>query len=269
MGETPIRVAVCGALGRMGKECCRTVLAADDLQLTRAVDRLSDDRALSAELGVETEIGLEKDLHEALKHGDVDVLVDFTHPAVAAEHARMALELGVAPVIGTSGLSSEALADLTELAAQKKLPGLWVPNFAIGAVLMMQFAAMAAKFLPHAEIIELHHDRKVDAPSGTATRTASLIQENRREPIQRPIQDEELVPGARGSEISQVHVHSVRLPGLLAHQEVVFGGQGELLTIRHDSFDRGSFMEGVKFAVRNVRRLEGFAVGLEHLMELA
>jgi 4-hydroxy-tetrahydrodipicolinate reductase len=220
-----IRVVVSGAAGRMGQAVCEAVEGADDVELAGRADPT---------LGVE--------LAEAL--GDADVIVDFTTPETALANARAGLEAGVHVVVGTTGFDLEEL----RAAAEASEANCFVaPNFAIGAVLLMQAAQLAAKHLPECEIIELHHDRKLDAPSGTAVRTAELIRDaggNVHEPI-----------------------HSVRLPGLVAHQEVVFGGEGQTLTIRHDSIDRRSFMPGVLLAVRRVADLpDRFTVGLEKLL---
>jgi 4-hydroxy-tetrahydrodipicolinate reductase len=220
---TPIRVAVAGAAGRMGQTVCRAVEGTEDLQLTGRADPALDTR-----------------LADVLK--DADVLVDFTVPVSAVANAREAVAAGVHVVIGTTGFDPAELADASGANV------FIAPNFAIGAVLMMQFAAQAARHMAKAEIIELHHDRKVDAPSGTATRTAALMSEASPTGTTPPI-------------------HSVRLPGLVAHQEVILGDVGQTLTIRHDSTDRESFMPGVLLAVRKVAELtESPTVGLEKLL---
>jgi 4-hydroxy-tetrahydrodipicolinate reductase len=216
-----IRVAVAGAAGRMGATVCRAVEGAEDLQLTGRADP-----------------ALGTSLADVLS--EADVLVDFTVPATALENARAAVSAGVHVVIGTTGFDLEALRGLSGANV------FVAPNFAIGAVLMMQFAATAARHLAAGEIIELHHDRKLDAPSGTAARTAALMQDASGRPVP---------------------IHSVRLPGLVAHQEVILGDVGQTLTIRHDSIDRESFMPGVLLAVRRVPHLSSSPViGLEHLL---
>jgi 4-hydroxy-tetrahydrodipicolinate reductase len=213
-----IRVAVAGAAGRMGETVCRAVEDADDLELTGRADPQ-----------------LETAVADVL--GEADVLVDFTRPDTAVPNAREAVAAGVHAVIGTSGF------DVAELEGLEGANVFVAPNFAIGAVLMMRFAAEAAKHMSRAEIVELHHDRKVDAPSGTAARTAELMG-------------------------GDVPIHSVRLPGLVAHQEVILGDVGQTLVIRHDSIDRVSFMPGVLLAVRKVGSLtESPVVGLEHLLD--
>ena len=197
---------------------------------------------------------------------DADVWIDFTIPKVAYEHTRFALEHGLAPVVGTTGFTTEEITDLIDLSREKNIGGLIAPNFAIGAVLLMQFAAQAAKYFPNVEIIELHHDKKKDAPSGTAVKTAELISQIRQPQEQGAPDEEESLPGARGANYQGMHIHSVRLPGLVAHQEVIFGSQGEGLTLRHDSYDRVSFMTGVNLGVKEVVKRHELVYGLEHLL---
>jgi 4-hydroxy-tetrahydrodipicolinate reductase len=246
-----IKVGVIGAKGRMGSEVCRTVGAADDLELAAAVD-VGDSRDPLA---------------------GCDVIVDFTHPGAVMENLRWCLERGRNVVVGTSGFDEARLATVRDwLGEPPAARALIVPNFSIGAVLMMYFAAKAARFFESAEIIELHHAAKVDAPSGTATRTASVIAEARGGTGLGPSPDATVseVAGARGATLDGVRVHSVRLAGLLAHQEVLLGGHGEVLTIRHDSMDRSSFMPGVLLAVRGAGSLPpGLTVGLEGMLGLS
>jgi 4-hydroxy-tetrahydrodipicolinate reductase len=232
-----IRVAVAGAHGRMGQAVCRAVQGAEDMELSGRADP-----------------ALGTSVAEVL--GDADVLVDFTIPDTALENARAAVGAGVHVVIGTTGFDLDALRGLTGA-------NIFVaPNFAVGAVLMMQFAAEAAKHMAAAEIIELHHDRKLDKPSGTAARTAALMRSAR----EGGDGGEGAAVGAAGG-AREIPIHSVRLPGLVAHQEVILGDVGQTLTIRHDSIDRDSFMPGVLLAVRKVATLtESPVVGLEHLL---
>jgi 4-hydroxy-tetrahydrodipicolinate reductase len=269
------RVVVAGAAGRMGREVVRAILEAGGLELAAAVDvhELGADAEALAGLGA-TAIRIENDLDAALKRTRPDVLVDFTLPGSVLANMRTALAHGVSPVVGTTGLSADNLAEIDRIAREKGVGAFVAPNFAIGAVLMMQFAEQAAKYLPDVEIIELHHEKKVDSPSGTALLTAQKIGEARQavsvSPVLSPDGLVEKAPGARGarSEITgDVPIHSVRLPGFIAHQEVIFGGVGQILTIRHDSIDRRSFMPGVILAVRKVRDLTGLVVGLEHLLD--
>jgi len=257
-----ITVLVSGAAGRMGSEVVRAVTAEDDLRLVAAVDPAHAGQPVA---GV-TDLVYSGDLAAAIDTTRPEVMVDFTHPSVVAGNVQTALSRGVHCVVGTTGLPPETLEELA--ASAKDGACLFVaPNFAIGAVLMMRFAAEAARFMPHVEIIELHHDRKADAPSGTALRTAALIASARDRVPEAPGRETEVAGGARGALVHDVAIHSVRLPGLVAHQEVLFGGQGQTLSIRHDSIDRTSFMPGVLLAIRNVVNRTGLIVGLERLME--
>ena len=242
-----IRVLVNGAEGRMGQEVVKAVTAAADLELVDQTD-------------------LGDDLIARINASQAQAVVDFTTAAAAFENTRKILEAGVHPVVGTSGLLAEQVVKLQQLAQDKGIGGLIAPNFAIGAVLLMKYAQDAAKYLPDVEVIELHHNRKADAPSGTAVKTAQLIAEARKEIPKALVEEKELFEGARGSEVHGVRVHSLRLPGLVAHQEVIFGGTGETLTIRHDSIHRESFMPGVCLACRKVIGTQQLFYGLEHLL---
>jgi len=260
-----IRVLISGAGGKMGGEVVRAIAAADGMQVVAAVDPGVAGCLIAAADGEHVEC--QASLAEAITASHPDVMVDFTHPTVVESNLRIALAAGVDCVVGTTGLSEETLAELSELAPEGTCL-FFAPNFAIGAVLMMQFAEKAARFMPYVEITELHHDKKADAPSGTAIRTARLIAAARSEAPVTPGRETELpgMEGARGALVEGVSVHSIRLPGLVAHQEVLFGGQGQTLTIRHDSIDRTSFMPGVVLAVREVGSRSGIVVGLEKLM---
>jgi 4-hydroxy-tetrahydrodipicolinate reductase len=244
------RVGVLGARGRMGSQVCRAVAAADGLEVGAGVD--------------------EGDPRDALK--DCDVVVDFTHPGAVMDNLHWCIGQGLTTVVGTSGFDEARLAQVGDwLAGAPGVRALIVPNFSVGAVLMMRFATQAARFFTSAEVIELHHAGKADAPSGTASRTASLIAEARAAAGLGAPPDATVTAadGARGTVKDGVHVHSVRLAGLVAHQEVLFGGTGETLTIRHDSLDRASFMPGVLLAIRGVATLPaGLTVGLDHLLGL-
>jgi 4-hydroxy-tetrahydrodipicolinate reductase len=246
-----IRVGVIGAAGRMGTEVCRAVGAADDLELVARVDQ--DDPLAD------------------LVSAGVEVAVDFTHPGVVMENLRFCLGAGISCVVGTSGFDPERLDTLRGWLADKpKLGVLVAPNFGIGAVLMMRFAAQAARFFESVEIVELHHPDKVDAPSGTARRTAELVAEARARAGTPPAPDAttSALPGARGATVAGIPVHAVRLRGLVAHQEVLLGDAGETLTLRHDSVDRSSFMPGVLLAIRRIGTAPGLTVGLDHVMDL-
>ncbi|MGH3302873.1 MAG: 4-hydroxy-tetrahydrodipicolinate reductase [Streptosporangiaceae bacterium] len=245
-----IKVAVLGAKGRMGSQACSTVESAADLDLVASLD-----------------VG---DAREELTAADV--VVDFTHPGAVMANLRWCVEHDLAAVVGTSGFDDARLAEVQSwLAARPDGRVLVVPNFSVGAVLMMRFAAVAAPFFESAEVIELHHAGKADAPSGTAGRTAALINSARSSAGAGPMPDATATsaPGARGALVDDVRVHSVRLAGLVAHQEVLLGGHGEVLTIRHDSLDRASFMPGVLVAVRGIAGLPpGLTVGLDGLLGL-
>jgi len=260
-----IRVLVSGAGGKMGGEVVRAVAAAEGMEVVAAVDP-GVSGCLIPTAGIE-HIECRSDLTEAIAASKPDVVVDFTHPTVVEANVRAIMASGVDCVLGTTGLSEETLADIAATAPDGTTL-FFAPNFAVGAVLMMQFAEKAARFMPHVEVTEFHHDKKADAPSGTAIRTARMIAAARREVPAAPGRESELpgMEGARGALVDGVSVHSVRLPGLVAHQEVLFGGQGQTLTIRHDSIDRTSFMPGVVLAVREVGTLSGLVVGLEKLM---
>lgn len=196
-----------------------------------------------------------------------DVLVDFTTPHSVYKNMELCLAHGVRPVIGTTGLTPEQLQEMTDRYKEAGLGAIIAPNFAIGAILCMKFSAMAAKYMPHVEIIELHHDRKLDAPSGTALKTAEMIAAVRQELKQGHPEEVETIPGARGAEYEGFRIHSVRLPGMVAHQEVLFGATGQTLSIRHDSINRESFMPGVNLAIKAVMSMYGLIYGLEHLID--
>ena len=251
MTAAPIRVGVLGARGRMGAEVCAAIGAAEDLALVAKVD-VGDALADLVEAGAE-------------------VVVDFTHPDVVLENVRFCVAHDLRCVVGTSGFDTDRLSTVEGwLAAKPALAVLVAPNFALGAVLSMRFAEIAARYYPSVEIIELHHDRKVDAPSGTAAHTARLVAAARAEAGLGPVPDATTseVDGARGARVADVRVHSVRLRGLVAHQEILFGDEGETLTIRHDSLDRKSFMTGVLLGVREIQHRQGLVVGLDKLLAL-
>lgn len=259
-----IKVAVAGAAGRMGLEVMRAVDAEPDMTVAVAIDPRSAGTVFLDRDG--GNVPFRAELAEALAEFHPDVLVDFTHPTQVEANVKAALAAEVDCVVGTTGVTVERFSQLAADAPEGT--ALFVaPNFAIGAVLMMRFSQMAARYMPAAEIIELHHDQKADAPSGTAMRTAQLIAEARASVPHVPGKDTEVAEGARGAWVEDVPVHSVRLPGLVAHQEVVFGGTGQTLTLRHDSIDRTSFMPGVVLAVRKVGGLSGLVVGLENLLD--
>ena len=268
-----IRVGVVGGAGRMGREVCRAVRGADDLVLAAVVDPAG---ALDGTPGgLTTEAGVEVALSsrlEALVDAGVEVAVDFTVAEAARRTLPWLASQGIHAVVGTTGLGAEDLELLGRSFTGEPANAVIAPNFAIGAVLLMRFSELAAPFMEGVEIVELHHDQKRDAPSGTALRTAARIAAAREEAGAPPLTDattEVLADGARGGETrGGVRVHSVRLPGLVAHQEVIFGALGQSLTLRHDSYDRTSFMPGVLLAVRAVGERPGLTLGLEPLLGL-
>jgi 4-hydroxy-tetrahydrodipicolinate reductase len=262
-----IRVAVVGAGGRMGQEVLRTLVPSEGFDIVAAVDSSFAGTNVRELAGPKaSDVVIKDKLGAALDQADAQVLVDFSHASAAPTHALSAIKRGVRPVIGVTGISKPDLQEISFQCRETKTGGIYAPNFAIGAVLMMRFAEMAAQWYPDAEIIELHHDRKEDAPSGTAILTAEKIGEARKAPPTKKPRPNLKVEGARGGKCSEVNVHSVRLPGCIAHQMVLFGGEGETLTIRHDSMSRGSFMYGVKLATRRVLELDEFLVGLDRLI---
>jgi 4-hydroxy-tetrahydrodipicolinate reductase len=276
-----VRVGVLGATGRMGQATCRAILASPDLELAAVVSRTTKvGRELRDLIGeAPADLHLSSDLSTLLS-AEVEVVVDFSRPEATMAAATACLPEGIHLVSGTTGLDSAALDRLRRLAGTAGEGNMvWAPNFALGAVLAMHFAGIAARYYRAAEVIELHHAAKADAPSGSAIRTAQAIAATHAkaaagEGISLPdglgapdAATEADVP-ARGANLDSVHVHSVRLPGLVAHQEVLFGGEGELLTIRHDSLDRKSFMPGVLLAVHAVPTRPGLTVGIEPLLGL-
>lgn len=253
----------------MGREVCKTIDAAPDMDLVLAVDKQCEGQSVRDFTSPNApDIKVTSKLAETLDSvPKVDALVDFTHPKFAAHHGLLALKRKVTPIIGTSGLSISDLGALRTEAEEQGIPALYIPNFAVGAVLMMKFAMEAARFMPECEIIEMHHEKKADAPSGTATRTAELIAASRERRPEKTRTDLIKLEGVRGGSIGETPIHSVRLPGLLAHQMTIFGAPGEVLTIRHDSMDRSSFMSGVLIALRGFRTLKGLVIGLENVMK--
>ena len=241
-----VRVLVNGAKGKMGTAAVNAISADPDLELTGTCD-------------------LGDDLRAKLKESRAEVCVEFTTAEAGYENTVSILESGVCPVVGTSGFTEEEVSKLRVLAETKKKGGLIAPNFAIGAVLMMKFSADAAKYLPRVEIVEAHHDRKADSPSGTALRTAELMRTARGSAIDK-LPDTEIIPNARGASLEGIHIHSMRLPGVVAKQTVVFGGTGQTLTIEHNSLDRESFMPGVVLACKKVVRANELFYGLEYLL---
>ena len=256
-----IRVGVLGANGRMGRTVSRAVADDTELELVAGVDPAgeggpmegADDLSIAA-------------APDALVEAHAEVGVDFTHPDAVMGNVRWMIEQGIHAVVGTTGLSPEDLEEVERLLKEHggRSNAFVAPNFAIGAVLAERFAAQAARHFPAVEVIELHHDQKADAPSGTALAAARRLAGERSEPYRGP--DRETLQGSRGGDLEGVRVHSVRLPGLVAHQEIILGGPGQVLTIRHDSMDRSSFMPGVLLAIKEVGNRPGLTVGLDSLL---
>lgn len=243
-----IKVGVLGAKGRMGATVCEAVSASPDCELVAALD-------------------INDSLSDLISNG-AEVVVDFTTPASIATNLKFLAENNIHAVVGTTGFDADKLASVEKQFKASKANVVIAPNFGLAAVLMMQFAAKAAPHFDSVEIIELHHPRKADAPSGTARRTAEMIAEARAGLAAMPDATSDSIPGARGADVSGIPIHSIRAQGLVAHQEVLFGGPGESLTIRHDSYDRESFMPGVLLAVRKVAQTPGLTYGLENLLDL-
>ena len=247
-----IKVAVCGALGKMGKEVVEAVTTCPDTELVAQID------IAGAEF---------KNIEDAHKKCQIDVLVDFTQPKSIFENAKYCLNNGIKIVIGTTGLKDEEIEFLKNLSKEKNTGCLIAPNFSTGAVLLMMFARQAAKYFDNAEIIELHHNQKKDAPSGTAIKTAAMMAEVKDDFTKNNCPEIETIEGARGgNSYSNIHIHSVRMPGYIASQEVIFGSSGQIMTIRHDSMDRKCYMQGVLLAVKHVYEYNDFVYGLDNIM---
>jgi len=263
-----IKVAVCGACGRMGQEVIKTVNNQQDMELVAAIDVNNTGKDIGEITGNKPcGVIIENSLKDALLKSKADVVVDFTSPDIIYNSAKIALECGVRPVIGTTGLSDIQVKEIEKLSREKNISALIAPNFTTGAVLMMMFAKTAAKYFDNAEIIELHHNKKKDAPSGTAIKTAQMMAESNSDFASGNVPEIELIKGARGGVAeSDIHIHSVRMPGYMASQEVIFGSLGQILTIRHDSVDRACYMPGVVMAIRHVTSNNEFVYGLENIL---
>jgi 4-hydroxy-tetrahydrodipicolinate reductase len=272
--QAPIPVVVNGAVGKMGREVVKAIAEAGDMTLIGAIDR--DPKLMGQDIGEVIGYGalevpiiadLQATLAMAAQEGQLPVMVDFTHPDSVYENVRSAIAYGVRPVVGTTGLSPEQIAELAEFADKASTGCLIIPNFSIGMVLLQQAAIQASQYFDHVEIIELHHNQKADAPSGTAIQTAQLLEEFGK-PFNPPaVKETEKLPGARGTRTEDgIRIHSVRLPGLVAHQEVIFGAPGQVYTLRHDTSDRACYMPGVLLAIRRVIQLKSLVYGLEKLL---
>lgn len=262
-----IKIVVAGPRGRMGREAVKLVEDTENFQLVAVIDHKHNGMKLADILETsKSQVMVYTDIEECLQNEQADVLIDLTTPETGYLHTKTALTYGVRPVVGTTGFSQEELIELKSLAEAKGLGCIIAPNFAIGAILMMKFSQMASKYFPDVEIMEMHHDQKLDAPSGTAVKTAEMIKENRPSHRQGHEDEKETIEGARGANYDGMRIHSVRLPGLVAHQQVLFGAEGQTLTLRHDSYNRASFMSGVKVSVETIMSLDSLVYGLEHIL---
>ena len=262
-----IRVIVSGALGKMGKETVKAVFNDPELELVGLVDVRGKGESMGDILAIkELKLNVESDLNQLISSTRPDVMVDFTNPQAVYSNTRIALKQNVNCVIGTTGLNEMELAQLEKMGSENKVGVAVIPNFALGAVLMMKLSQQVAQYFPDVEIIELHHDQKMDAPSGTALKTAEMITANRQRIPARNAREFEKVTGARGAEVNGIRIHSVRLPGFVAHQEVIFGGVGQSLRIRHDSYDRVGFMPGVLMSIKKITEVKGLVYGLENFL---
>lgn len=262
------KVIIAGALGRMGRAMSAGLAKEAEIDLVGGVSPHASEEYMDLPGGGGL-IPIGRDLEAIILRVRPRVMVDFTHPHVAMDNVRIALKHKVSPVVGTSGIKPADLEEIERLTAEAGVAAVVAPNFAIGANLMLHFARIASKFLSAAEIIELHHDGKVDAPSGTAVATAREMVAAHGGDFDDPPTTTVLLEGARGGVEGGIHVHSVRLPGLVAHQEIIFGGPGQILTLRHDSTSRDSFLPGVVLAVKEVSKRSGLVYGLDRLMGLA
>jgi 4-hydroxy-tetrahydrodipicolinate reductase len=272
---TPIPVIINGAAGKMGREIVKAVSQAADMNLVGAIDTSPElqgrDIGELAGLSEPLEIPITNQLEPMLGYiaGDKKpaVMVDFTHPDSVYENIRKAIAYGISPVVGTTGLSPEQIQNLANFADKASTGCLLIPNFSIGMVLLQQAAINASQYFDHVEIIELHHNQKADAPSGTAIQTAQMLAEMGKTFNPAEVKEEEKLAGARGSLASEgIRIHSIRLPGLIAHQEVIFGAAGQIYTLRHDTSDRASYMPGVLLAIRKVLQLKSLVYGLEKIL---
>ena len=263
-----IRVGVTGAIGKMGKEVVKAIYEASDTELVCAVDIIEEGKDIGElVLNKTVNVKIQKDIKKAIEQSKPDIMIDFTSPAIIFENAKTYLNNGVIPVIGTTGLQDEQIDELKKLSKEKNLACFIAPNFTTGAVLMMMFSKMAAKYFNNAEIIEFHHNQKKDAPSGTAIRTAKMMAESNENFTTGNCPETEIIEGSRGgTSYGNIHIHSVRMPGYIASQEVILGGSGQLLKIRHDTMNRESFMPGVLLAIRYVYKNGGFVYGLDNIL---
>lgn len=275
MAQAPIPVVVIGAAGKMGREVVKAVASAPDMILVGAIDTTEEHQdkdagelaGLSEPLEVPITNQLESMLAFAAQEKQPGVMIDFTHPDSVYDNIRSAIAYGIRPVVGTTGLSPQQIQDLADFAEKASTGCLIIPNFSIGMVLLQQAAVTASQYFDHVEIIELHHNQKADAPSGTAIQTAQMLGEMGKIFNPAVVEETEKLKGARGSIADEgIRIHSVRLPGLIAHQEVIFGAAGQIYTLRHDTSDRACYMPGVLLAIRKVLQLKSLVYGLEKIL---
>lgn len=263
-----IKIVLAGPRGNMGKEIVKLIDSTPNFELVAVIHSNNEFTYLNEILSFyDKEVPVYTDLQICINENPtLQVLVDVTNPEIGKKHLQIAVANGLRGVIGTTGFNEEELSSLRNDAKEKGIGVIIAPNFALGAVLMMKFSKMAAQYFGDVEIMELHHDRKLDAPSGTAIKTAEMITEVRESKKQGHPDEVETIQGARGGDMDGIRIHSVRLPGLVAHQQVMFGSTGQSLTIRHDSFDRVSFMSGVKLSIDTVMNIDELVYGLEHII---
>jgi len=278
--QTPIPVIVSGALGKMGSEVVRTIINSSDCELVGAIDTSigMEGKDIAIELGMqESQVAITADFEGTLcnvsqsvnksKDSPPAVLVDFTHPSVAYEHTRASIAYGINPVIGTTGFKVSEIESLAEFSIKASVGGAIIPNFSVGMVLLQQAASVAASFYDNAELIELHHNQKADSPSGTCIKTAEMLEELGKSFNQSNINEEENLRGCRGGvRSSGLNIHAIRLPGLVAHQQVIFGSVGETYSLRHDTIDRKAYMPGVLLTISKVIKLNSLVYGLEKII---
>jgi 4-hydroxy-tetrahydrodipicolinate reductase len=261
-----IKVIICGIAGNMGSMTAKTITEQNDIILVGGTDVNHVEAEIEQIIpGLPLKFKITDNLDELIKTEKPDIMIDLTKGHAAPGNILTCLKNKIPCVVGTTGISDEHLDEINKISNTQNTPVFLIPNFSVGAVLMMKFAKEASGYFQTAEIIELHHNKKTDAPSGTAIRTAQLMKEARENFIA-PVSEVEKLEGARGANSDNIRIHSVRLPGLLAHQKVIFGGTGETLTIHHDSLSRESFMPGIMLAIRKIKDLSGVVVGLENVL---
>lgn len=264
-----IKIVLGGPRGKMGQAAIQMIQQTDSFDIVACIDHKTDATTKAAIVtAIGKEVSIFYDAKTCFDTITADVYIDLTIPEAGFVHTKTALEHHVKAIVGTSGFSDDQIDTLGAIAKENEVGCIIAPNFSLGSILMMLFSKMAAKFFPDVEIIEKHHDNKIDAPSGTAIKTLQMIHEVRNEKVQGHPNEYESMEGARGANDRGVHVHSLRLPGLVAHQEVIFGSTSQLLTLKHDAFDRNAYMDGLKYAIEAVIDKKTLIYGLEHVLDL-